>query len=59
MSRPVVPIILQQLAREADYSFEALAAITDGQTMPPEHEGDIEAMTQDWLCWGREGGYDC
>lgn len=59
MGRPVVPIILQQLAREADFWFEALAAITDEQPVPPEHEGDIEAMRQDWLCWGREQGYDC
>ena len=59
MGRPVVPIILQQLAREADFWFEALAAITDEQPVPPEHAGDIEAMRQDWLCWGREQGYDC
>lgn len=59
MGQPVVPIILQHLSREADFWFEALTAITDEQPVPPEHAGDIEAMRQDWLRWGREQGYDC
>lgn len=59
MGQPAVPLILQQLAREADFWFEALVAITGEQPVPPEHAGNIEAMRQDWLGWGREQGYDC
>lgn len=59
MGQRAVPLILQQLAREADFWFEALVAITDEQPVPPKHAGDVEAMRQDWLRWGREKGYDC
>jgi hypothetical protein len=55
---PVVPMILRSLSEEADFWFEALVAITDEQPVPPEHAGDMEAMRQDWLHWGREHGYD-
>jgi len=54
-----VPLILCLLAREADFWFEALVAITGEQPVPPQHAGNIEAMRQDWLQWGREHGYDC
>jgi len=54
-----VPLILQQLRGEADFWFEALVAITGEQPVPPEHAGNMEAMREDWLCWGREHGYDC
>lgn len=60
MGSAAVPFILQQLSREADFWFEALTAITEEpQVVPPEHAGDVEAMRQDWLRWGREHGYDC
>ena len=59
MGRRAVPLILQQLSREADFWFEALGAITEGQPVPPEHAGNLEAMRQDWLRWGRANGYDC
>jgi len=54
-----VPLILQHLRREADFWFEALVAITGEQPVPPEHAGNMEAMREDWLRWGREHGYDC
>lgn len=53
-----VPLILRQLDREADFWFEALVAITGEQPVPPEHAGNMEAMREDWLRWGREHGYD-
>ena len=59
MGRRAVPLILQQLRREADFWFEALLAITGEQPVPPEHAGDMDAMREDWLRWGREHGYDC
>ena len=59
MGWPVVPLILGQLSREADFWFEALVAVTGEQPVPLAHAGHIEAMRQDWLRWGREHGYDC
>jgi hypothetical protein len=58
MGRRAVPLILRQLAREADFWFEALVAITGEQPVPLEHAGNMEAMRQDWLEWGREHGYE-
>jgi hypothetical protein len=54
-----VPWILQALRIEPDFWFEALMAITRAQPIPQEHAGDIQAMANDWLKWGRENGYDC
>lgn len=59
LGRRAVPLILQQLGREADFWFEALVAITGEQPVPPQHAGNMEAMRKDWLRWGREHGYDC
>jgi hypothetical protein len=59
MGRRAVSLILQHLSREADFWFEALVAITGEQPVLPEHAGNLEAMRQDWLRWGREHGYDC
>lgn len=59
MGWQAVPLILQKLSRETDFWFEALTAITGEQPVPPVHAGDMEAMRQDWLHWGREHGYDC
>src|SRR5207248_11574874 len=39
-----VPLILLQLARGADFWFEALVAITGEQPVLPEHACNIEAM---------------
>jgi len=54
-----IPLIFCLLAREEDFWFEALVVITGEQPVPPEHAGNVEAMRQDWLRWGREHGYDC
>jgi len=59
MGRRAVPLILQFLSGEPDFWFEALTAITGEQPVPTEHAGNMEAMQQDWLRWGREHGYDC
>lgn len=58
MGPTAVPLILQQLAYETDFWFEALVAITGEQPVPPEHAGDMEAIRRDWLHWGREHGYE-
>ena len=55
----VVPWILKQLQKEPDFWFDALTAITREQPVLPEHAGDMQAMTNDWLEWGRHNGYEC
>jgi hypothetical protein len=35
----------------------ALYLITGETVIPDEHRGMVQAMTDDWLAWGRENGY--
>lgn len=53
---PVVPVLLGELERRPDWWFMALTAITGEQPVRPEHAGNLTAMTEDWLAWGRQRG---
>jgi hypothetical protein len=57
MGPVVVPMILQEMRKEPGLWFDALMALTDEQPVLEAHAGDIVAMTQDWLEWGRRNGY--
>ena len=52
-----LPLIFQELRREPDHWFWALAAITGKNPVPEEDAGDLEAMANDWLSWGDAQGY--
>jgi hypothetical protein len=52
-----VRLILQELERELDHWFWALAAITREDPVPPEFKGNMLAMREYWLSWGRRQGY--
>ena len=58
MGEPAVPWLLQRLAEKPDHWFVALNAITGARPVPPESRGRIKEMTQAWLNWGRQQGYD-
>jgi len=53
----IVPLILEELEAGARQWFWALWAITGENPVPPEHQGRIEEMRQDWLRWGKENGW--
>ena len=53
------PDVKLETLKKFHEGIEALVAITGEQPVPPQHAGNIEAMRQDWLQWGREHGYDC
>jgi hypothetical protein len=57
MGYPVVPLILQELEREPDQWFWALEAITEENPVPPDAAGNVAAMAQAWLRWGRQRGF--
>lgn len=57
MGPPAVPLILKELARESDFWFWALSAITGQDPIPDSAVGRVEAMRAAWLNWGRENGY--
>lgn len=52
----VVPLLLDDLQREPKHWFEALQEITGENPVPSAHWGNIDAMRDDWLSWGRTRG---
>jgi hypothetical protein len=51
-----VPAILAELQRSPGHWGPALSAITGERPVPNEAEGDVEAITEAWLDWGRAHG---
>jgi len=54
----VIPLILIELARDPDHWFWALEALTGENPAANCPPGDITSMTNAWLAWGSEQGYD-
>ena len=58
MGEPAVPWLLHRLATKPDHWFVALNAITGARPVPPESRGRVKEMTQAWLDWGSQQGYE-
>ena len=56
MGMPVVPLILQELARDPDQWFWALEAITEQNPVPAQAAGKVSLMAQAWIQWGKAEG---
>lgn len=52
----VVPILLQELQRRPEPWFTALREITGENPVRSEQRGDMSAMADAWLRWGRARG---
>ena len=62
MGEPAIPLILKDLADNGPNDwFWALTAITDENPITEEIAGNMVAMTEAWLQWGKGAGYlnDC
>jgi hypothetical protein len=58
MGPAAIPFILKDLQDNGpNHWFWALHAITEENPVPKDHPGDIVAMTEAWLQWGRTKGY--
>ncbi len=57
MGPEAVPLILRELERTEDYWFWALRAVTGQEPIPASQPASVQEMTQAWLRWGRERGY--
>ena|ERR1700691_4114556 len=58
MGEAAIPLILKDLAANGpDDWFWALTAITDENPITEEMAGNMPAMTEAWLQWGRNAGY--
>lgn len=54
---PAIPFILRELERELDYWFLALMEITGENPVPHEKLGNLPAMREAWIQWGRGRGF--
>ena len=57
MGSEVLPLILAELKERPAHWFWALKSITRTDPVPMRYRGNIEKMSEFWLCWGREQGY--
>jgi type I restriction enzyme M protein len=57
MGYAVVPLILQELAREPDHWFVALNKITGENPVNGDARGKIAEMADAWIRWGENKGY--
>jgi hypothetical protein len=56
LGQPAIPLILEDLERDPKYWFAALRALSGFDPVPSEMAGNLDAMTDAWLDWGRETG---
>ncbi|HUP18686.1 MAG TPA: hypothetical protein VM778_01900 [Gemmatimonadota bacterium] len=57
MGEDALPLILAELQTNGGHWFWALSAITGEDPVPDAARGEIEAMTEAWLEWGRVRGF--
>ena len=57
MGPRVIPLVLRELDRELHHWFWALRIITGEDPVPANRRGDLRAMREAWLAWGRSKGY--
>ena len=57
MGKDAIPLILQDLRETKAQWFWALRSIARESPIRPEDRGDVEAMTNAWLGWGRRHKY--
>ena len=57
MGPDVISMILADLQQKPAYWFWALQSLTGKNPVTPDIQGDIEAITEAWLSWGKVNGY--
>jgi len=57
MGPTVIPLVLRELQRRTDHWFWALEYLCETDPVKPKDRGDIDAMRNAWLNWGRSHGY--
>lgn len=57
MGDKAIPMILRELQRRPHHWFWALRMITNESPIPQQAQGNMRAMSEAWLEWGRQKGY--
>ena len=59
MGSSAIPLLLHELKKQPDHWFWALRSITGENPTTPSDRGYLQKMTDAWLKWGKERGYQC
>ena len=54
MGKGVIPFIFEEMEREPDHWFHALAILTGENPLPSDFRGTIKDAVSLWVQWGRE-----
>ena len=58
MGKPAIPLILKDLEMEPNHWFSALSAMAgEGPNIPAQDRGDMRAICNAWLEWGKSENY--
>lgn len=58
MGEPAIPLILDDLREEPNHWFLALSAISnEAPEVAESDKGDMRAISEAWIQWGRDRGY--
>jgi hypothetical protein len=57
MGQDAIPFILRELSEKPDMWFVALWSITEANPVPADVSGNLAAMAQAWIQWGRDSGF--
>ena len=57
LDKDAIPLILRELKAMPNDWFWALRILTDADPVRVEQAGDMQAMADAWLDWGRKEGY--
>mgnify|MGYP001616955665 CR=1 FL=1 len=57
MGQEAVPLILNDLRAKGGHWYWALSAITDASPVPLSAAGNMRAVRDAWLDWGRQRGF--
>ncbi len=57
MGKYAIPLILHDLGQTKAQWFLALRSIARESPVEPKDRGDVDAMTNAWLDWGRKYRY--
>lgn len=57
MGDSALPFIFKEMTSEPNHWFVALKKIVSDNPVAPEHKGNIQLMTNDWLQWAKMKNY--
>lgn len=54
MGKSIIPVILDEIEREPDHWFHALAFLSGENPIPADFNGTVEEAINLWVSWGHD-----